>query len=124
MRPREIFEVFGEPAAAAEPAEGSFDDPPLRQHLEPAHVVGALDDFERNACVVSNGAGRRRALIAAVGDGALEAWEPPPRDREKRGNHIAILDAGWRNSQIDQEALRIDGGVALLTFDFLARIVA
>jgi hypothetical protein len=40
-----VFVVLGEAAAAAEPCEGTFDDPSLRQNLETDRMIGALDDF-------------------------------------------------------------------------------
>ena len=40
-----VFVVLGEAAAAAEPCEGTFDDPSLGQNLETDRMIGALDDF-------------------------------------------------------------------------------
>ena len=37
---------------------------------------------------------------------------------------IAILDVGAMNDGVDQEALRVDEDMPLLTLDFLARIIA
>ena len=94
MRPGEIFEVLGQLAVAPEPAEGTFDDPPVGQDLEPAAIVRALDDFERNAGFIQD---RRRscgALIPAVGDCAQDRGEPLPHQLQERCNHIAVLDAG------------------------------
>lgn len=42
----EALVVAGEATAASDPADCPFDDPALRQHLEAADVVRALDDFE------------------------------------------------------------------------------
>ncbi len=39
------LEVAGEAPVAADPGEGTLDDPALGQHLEAWHVV-ALDDLE------------------------------------------------------------------------------
>ena len=46
------------------------------------------------------------------------------RNRQERCNHIAILHVAWRDGEIDQEADRIDGRVAFLAFDFLARVIS
>jgi hypothetical protein len=41
-----------------------------------------------------------------------------------RRDHVAVLDIGRRDREVDQEALRIDADVALLAFDLLAGVVA
>jgi hypothetical protein len=46
------------------------------------------------------------------------------RNRQERSNHIAILHVAGRDRDIDQEANRIDGRVAFLAFDFLARVIS
>jgi hypothetical protein len=42
----EVLVVLGQTAVAAEPGEGSLDDPSARQHDEALPVVRAFDDLE------------------------------------------------------------------------------
>jgi hypothetical protein len=72
-----VFDVFGEASAAVEPSEGAFDEPALRQHDEALGGVRSLDDLQRRAGGLVDGAGRVGALIAAIGDDALQKREQP-----------------------------------------------
>jgi hypothetical protein len=40
------LEVFGEPSTPTEPGESTLDDAAVRQHFEPAELIGALDHLD------------------------------------------------------------------------------
>ena len=64
----EIFEIFGQAAAAIRPREGAFDNVTSRQKLKPLGLIGAFDvfDFEtRQDC--GRSLLKDRVLISAVG---------------------------------------------------------
>src|SRR5215467_14981587 len=45
----EVFVVFRKSTAAAKPAVGTLNDPPLWQYIKALGRIRALDDLERNA---------------------------------------------------------------------------
>jgi len=63
----EIFEIFGQAAAAIKPGEGAFDNPTSRQKLKPFGLIGAFDDFDlkvrQDFC---RSVLKDRALISAI----------------------------------------------------------
>lgn len=121
----EALPILGEPAATAEPGEGSLDDPALGQDDEAPGLIGALDDLEVHALEsAAKTSLEGRTLISAIGvelqQERIEA-EQAGHDEEAA---IAILDVRSMNDGVHQEALRVDENVPLLALDFLARIVA
>lgn len=56
------------------PAQRALDDPALREHVE-ALRLRALHDLERNGGLLHDGIGGRHTLVAAIGDGALLAFD-------------------------------------------------
>ena len=62
----QLLDILGEPAIAAEPGEGSLDDPASRQQVESRGVARAFDDLEAEP-LLRGGAGSLVALIATVG---------------------------------------------------------
>ncbi len=85
--------------------------------------IRSLDDLQRQIRVLADGRRSRHTLIAAVCNGESERRAAPLRDCEQRCDHVAILNVGRRNGEVDQEALRIDADVTLLAFDLLAGVV-
>ena len=72
---REVLDILGKPAAAAEPRKCPFDNPPLRENLEALCMVRALDDLELPIAERPHGRCRGRALISAIGENALDERE-------------------------------------------------
>ena len=115
---------WAEATAPAEPGESALDHPSTGQHLESLGRVGSLDDLERYLRFGANVVGRCLALIAAVGDGPRQRGEHPARHLEERRDHVTILNIARRDGEADHQAKRVDGHMALLALDFLARIIA
>jgi hypothetical protein len=64
-----------------------------------------------------------RPLISAVGEERLQKRKHAEQCRHNENASIAILNVGWMNDGMEQEAYCIDENVPLLAFDLLARIV-
>ena len=54
-----LLEILGKAAIAAEPGEGSFNYPALRQHDEALYVVAPLDDLEPQREILATAASPR-----------------------------------------------------------------
>ena len=116
------LEIARQAAIAADPGQGSFDDPSLGQDDEFVQFI-ALDDLQHP----TTGAGSRsrgaRSLIAGVGEDALdEGEEAAGASIENQPRPVAVLNVGGMNDNIQQEAERIDKDMALAPGDLFARI--
>jgi hypothetical protein len=115
------LEVARQATIAADPGEGSFDDPASGED-DKLVSVGALDDLDHP----STGAGDRlrglRSLIASIGENALDEGEGATRLVQNVAHTVAILNVGGVDDDAQQEAERIDENVALAPRDLLARI--
>ena len=101
----EAFEVFGEPAAAAEPGEGAFHDPAFGQHLEAFGGVRSLDDLDlERGCGFARARPEQRPGITAVGEQLFEEWPAPEQRGEQQDAAIAVLDIGGMNDGVKHEA--------------------
>lgn len=121
----EVFEVLGQPSAATEPSEGSFDDPSAGQNFEAFGGVRALDDLgvdERQGLLLR--VVKLRALVAAVCEQLLQKWELPEQRAQDESAAITILNVGRMNERMKQQAYRIDKNMPLLALDLLSGIVA
>jgi hypothetical protein len=107
----------------ADPGEGAFDDPAFGQDDE-AVQVAALDDLHMPAAGLGDGGGHLWALIAAVGDDALDEGERAARDTQQVAGSVAVLHVGPMHDDAQQETERVDQDVALAARDLLARIEA
>jgi len=118
------LEVACEAPVAADPGERSFDDPAFGQDDETVRLV-ALDDLQRPGAALRHGGGRFRALVAGIGEDALDERKEPARAPvENQAGAIAILQIGRVDHDVQQEAERVDQDVPLATRDLLARIEA
>jgi hypothetical protein len=86
------FEVLGEPAAPAEPREGSFDHPPAGQKLEALCGVGALDDLKAPLAELGHGVAQLGAGITAIGENVTQSWVERTHRCQQAWRAIAILD--------------------------------
>lgn len=119
---RVALEVAGEASIAADPCQGSFDDPPFGQDDEAMQLV-ALDDLQLPGSGFSDGRGHFRALIAGIGEDALDEREEAARALvENEPRAIAILHVGRMDDDIQQEAEGVDEDMPLAARDLLARI--
>ena len=116
------LEVTCQAAIAADPGQGSFDDPALGQDNEFVQFV-ALDDLENPTAGAGSGLRGAWALIAGIGEDALdEGEEAAGASIEDQSRPVAVLNVGGMNDDVQQEAERIDKDMALAPGDLLARI--
>ena len=121
---RVALEVARETSMAADPRQGSFDDPPFGQDDEAVQLV-ALDNLQLPSTGPCDGGGRFRALVAGIGEDALNEREEAARaviENEPRA--IAVLHVGGMDDDVQQEAERVDENMPLAARDLLARIKA
>jgi hypothetical protein len=100
-----IFPILGEPAAAIEPSDSAFDDPSFGDDLEADCIIGSLDDFNvevREA--FCDRVGELRSLIAAVSKQFVQERKHPEQRRHHENATIAILDVGWMDDGVQQQA--------------------
>jgi hypothetical protein len=110
-------------SVAADPGQGSLDDPALGEDHE-AMRVGALHDLKRPVSRAGNDRRHPRPRVAAVADDALDERKPSPGLTQQAFGAVSILDARGMDIDVQQEALRIDEDVTLAAEDLLARVVA
>ena len=109
---------------ASDPGQGSFDDPAFGQDDEVMSFT-ALDDLEHPASGVGDRGCGLGALISGIGEDALDEREEAPRACIKdQSRAVAILQIGWMDDDVQQEAERVDQDVPLAARDLLSRIEA
>src|SRR5260370_33922881 len=98
--PSIALEIACQATVAADPGEGSLDDPALGQHDELVQF-GALDDFDHPMARAGSGFRHACSLLAGLGGGALaegkEAARAPVRNQSRPD---AILHAGWIDARV------------------------
>ena len=121
---RVAFEVAREASIAADPGQGSFDDPAFWQDDEFMQLV-ALDDLQLPGAADGDGGGGLRSLVSGIGEDALDEREEMARAPiEHQPRTIAILHAGRVDNDVQQEAERVDENMPLAARDLFARIEA
>jgi hypothetical protein len=119
------LEIAGQTAIAADPSQSSLDQPSLWQDSKSLGFVGSFDDLDFPVAGFCSSCPNARPLIACVGvDTFDEGKQSPGTLVENQGNTVAILDAGGMNSDVQQEAKRIDEDVPLAALDLFARVEA
>ena len=121
----QTFPILGQSAAAIEPADGSLDDPAFGQNDEGLCGIRSFDDFQIH--LAQDTLKRRlelRPLVASIGVELEKKGIEAEQARHDENAAIAILNIRRMDDGMHQQALRIDKDVALLAFDFLARVVA
>jgi len=93
------FEVAGKSAVAADPGKGALDDPTLGQNDEAVKIT-ALDDLEFPGAGLGDGTRRLVALIAAIGEDALDEREQASRPPQQWDGRVAILDIAGRDEDV------------------------
>src|SRR3981081_117480 len=118
------LEVTCQAAIAADPGQGSFDDPALGQDNEFVQFV-ALDDLEHPTAGAGSGLRGARSLIAGIGEDALDEREKAARAPiENQPRPVAVLNIAGMDEDVQQKAERIDKDVALAAREPLARIAS
>ena len=116
------LEIARQAAIAADPRQGSFDDPALGQDNEFVQFV-ALDDLENPTAGAGSGLRGAWALIAGIGEDALdEGEEAAGAPIENQPRPVAVLNIAGMNDDVQQKAECIDKDMALAPGDLLARI--
>src|SRR5947208_4209265 len=107
------LEIARQAAIAADPGQGSFDDPALGQDDEFVQFV-ALDDLEHPTTAAGSRSRGARSLIAGIGEDALnEGKEAAGASIENQPRSVAVLNIGGMDDDVQQEAERIDKDMAL-----------
>ena len=114
--------VSGQPAAAADPGEGSLDYPALREDDE-AVPIAAADDLQFPEPSAGDGRLHLLPLVARIADDALDKREGSARLAQERLCAVAILHAGRMDVNGKQQAERVGQDVALAANDLLTGIV-
>jgi hypothetical protein len=105
------------------PGEGPLDDPAPPEKLEPAFLVGALDDLQSH--LLSGQIGSKPvSAVAAICKDVLDEREQAAGLFDKLSGAIPVLNAGRDSLDAKQQSYRIDERVALDALDFLACVVA
>ena len=118
------FKVACQAPVAADPSEGSLDDPALGQDDERVQF-GALNDFDNPTVRATSGLRHTWSLIAGIGEDALDEGKEAARASIKnQPRPIAILQVGGMDDDAQEKAERIDEDVPLAARDLLARIKA
>ena len=117
------LEVARQTAVAADPGEGTFNDPSLRQN-DKAMRVTAFDDLQGPGARVGDVRGDLRPLIAGIGEDTLDEGEQAPGRLQRLAGAIAILDVAGMDGHAQEQTERIDEDMALAPGDLLARIIA
>ena len=101
------LEIPCQAAIAADPGQGSFDDPALRQYDEFVQLI-ALDDLEHPTAGPGSSSRGARSLIAGIGEDALDGGEQAAgASIENQSRPVAVLNVGGMNHNVQQEAERI-----------------
>ena len=113
--------VFGQSAVLAEPREGAFDDPSLRQHDESVQFR-TFDDFH-GAEEPAAGPVHKLSRIAAVGEDQLQSAKAPAQLPNNESATVAILNIGGMNDQRHDQPERVNEDVPFSPGYLLARVV-
>jgi len=119
---RVSLEIACQAAIAADPRQGSFDDPALGQDDEFVKFV-PLDDFDHPTAGAGGDLRDPWPLITGIGEDALdEGKEVACAPIENQSSAVAVLKVGGMDDDIQQKTERVDKDVALAPGDLLARI--
>jgi site-specific DNA recombinase len=99
-------------------------DPALGQRHEALRRIRAFDDLQLPGPECPHRRRGGRALIAAIGEQALDERDQPARLLQQRQGPVPVLDARRVDGGGEDQAARVDQDVALLALDLLARSVA
>ena len=120
-----IFHIFGEATASTEPGQRSFHDPTPGDDLKADCRVGPFDCFyfhmRQNFLT---GLFENGTLVSAIGKEFLQKRKPAEQGSKDQNAAIPVLETGRMDHGVKQQPYRVDKDVALLSLDFLARVIA
>lgn len=120
----EVFEILGEAAIAAEPGEGSLDDPATRQDDKAFRMIASLDDFEPQHGDFGDGRIDLMGVVATVGPQKLEPRKAVADFVEHEGRAIVVLHPRRMDDDAHWQAFGIDERVDFAALHFLAGVIA
>src|SRR5882757_8757598 len=101
------LEITRQAAIAADPGQGSFDDPALGQDDELVQIV-ALDDLEHPTAGAGSGLRGAWSLIAGIGEDPLDEGKKAARASiENQPRPVAVLNVGGMDDDVQQKAERM-----------------
>ena len=115
------FVVLGQSAVLAQPGEGAFHNPALRQDDKAAGRM-SLDDFY-DAEEPAPSPMHELPRIPAVGEDHLKPSEACAQLLNQQFCSVAILDVGGMNDQGEDQPKGVDDHMTLAAQRFLARVV-
>lgn len=120
---REGLVILAQAAIAAEPGEGSFDNPALGQDHEAGHIVAAFDDLQDPVAQLPRPLDQLSG-VAAVGPDQLEPRELADQFDQHEFGPVAVLDVGRMYHHGQDQAQGVYDDVPLASLDLLAGVVA
>jgi hypothetical protein len=120
---RQRLVVLAQPTIAAEPSEGSLDDPAFGQNLEAGHVVAAFDDLQ-DPVTHFLGPLDQFPGVSSIGPDQLEPRELSDQLGQHQLGPVAVLDMGGMHDDGQKQAQGVYDNVPLAPFDLLAGVVA
>ncbi len=121
----EVLPILCQAAASSKPADGSFDNPSLRQNHEASLLVAAPHNLagqvrrQRVQTLAED-----RSTIAAVRKKLLEKGELTKQCSDHHQPAITVLHVGRRDHRVQQQTQRIYQDMAFLALDALAFVKA
>src|SRR5260370_13101908 len=104
--PSIALEIACQATVAADPGEGSLDDPALGQHDELVQF-GALDDFDHPMARAGSGLRHPCSLIAGIGEDALDEGKEGARSSiENQSPPLRSLHLARYNSDVQSKPRR------------------
>jgi len=120
-----VFPILGEPAAAIEPAYGSFDDPAFGQDDKTLGLIAAPDNLDLELRHDFNQRSMEdRAAVGRIGKKLFQKREHSEQRRQQQNAAVAVLNAGGVNQSVKQKTLRVYEDMPLLALDDLAAVKA
>ena len=117
------LKVACQASVATDPSERPFDYPAFWQNLK-SGSVRSLDDLHSPSAGAPYGHCHLASGIPAISKNAFDEREQFSCPAQQMESTITVLNVGWMNDDIQQEAQRVDQDVPLATLDLLARVVA
>jgi len=105
--------ILCQSAAATEPGERAFDNPPAWQYLEAFGGVRPFDDLQRPASEADKGTPQLWSGIATIREHVAQLWGLAAELGEDPGRAIPILDIGGVDLAGDQIAAGVSDDVTL-----------
>jgi hypothetical protein len=109
---------FIEETVVSQPAQGSFNNPALGQHLKALDIIRAFDDFQPTLQAALH-PGNQLSGIGAISPDELESSLEPTQEHL---SPIPVLDICRMNQKTLQESQGIYKNMALPALDALASI--